>query len=150
MTCYSLPMLHKQLEQARIARGLSREQLAELAGLQREQIRRLESGANFTRDTLLKVLPHLPGLKALDLGPTELRPGGTDAAELRDALAGFLESGRRLLTLLERVSVAAPQEGPAGATRVWSPREVPPGMEERLRRLESELAAVRAADKHES
>ncbi len=143
-------MLHKQLEQARIAQGLSREQLAELAGLQREQIRRLESGANFTRDTLLKVLPHLPSLKTLDLGPTELRAGGTDLAELRDVLAGFLENGRRLLTLLERVSVAPLPEGPAGATRVRPSGRVSPELEERLRRLEAEVAAARAADEHES
>ena len=50
-------MLHEPLERARIAHGLTRERLAELAGLQREQIRRLETGANFTRDTLLEVLP---------------------------------------------------------------------------------------------
>lgn len=141
-------MLHQQLEQARIAHGLTREKLAELAGLQREQIRRLEIGANFTRDTLMKVLPHLPGLKTLDLGPAELRVGGADAVELREVLAGFLENGRRLLTLLERVSVA-PQPAPAAPTLIQPVIKVPPELEARLRALEAQVAESRPADDQE-
>jgi len=142
-------MLHHQLEQARLALGLTREQLAERSGLQREQIRRLETGANFTRDTLLKVLPHLPGLRTLDLGPAELRVGGVDAAELRDTVARFVEQGRELVQLLDRVAIAA-QEASAGATRIQPAVKLSPELEERLRRLEAQVAEARAADDHQS
>lgn len=142
-------MLHQQLEQARIALGLTREQLAERSGLQREQIRRLENGANFTRDTLLKVLPHLPGLRTLDLGPAELRVAGVDPAELRETVTRFVEQGRELVQLLERVVIAS-QEEAAAATRFQPTVKLSPELEERLRRLEAQVAEARAADDHQS
>jgi transcriptional regulator with XRE-family HTH domain len=142
-------MLHQQLEQARLALGLTREQLAERSGLQREQIRRLETGANFTRDTLLRVLPHLPGLRTLDLGPAELRVGGVDVAELREAVTRFVEQGRELVQLLEQVVIVTPEEA-AGATRIQRTVKLTPELEERLRRLEAQVAEARAADDHQS
>ena len=142
-------MIAEQLLRARMEHNLSRARLSELSGVPKERIRQIEGGANFTRDTLLKLLPHLPGLRTIALGPAELRVADSDLPAIREELARFLESGRRLLTMLERVSVV-PQLDPAGATRVQPSVKVSPEMEERLRRLEAQVAAARAADDHES
>lgn len=142
-------MIHDQLRQARIDRHLSRGQLSKLSGVPRERLRQIEAGANFTIETLLKLLPHLPDLKVIDLGPAELRVAGPDAGALRDELAAWLESGRRLLTTMERISIA-PQPAAAGATRVEPGMQVPPELEERLRRLEAQVPQARAADERES
>jgi transcriptional regulator with XRE-family HTH domain len=142
-------MIAEQLLRARTERNLSRARLSQLSGVPKERIRQIESGANFTRDTLLKLLPHLPNLRTIDLGPAELRVAGTDLPAIREELAHFLESGRRLLTMLERVAVV-PQQDPAGATRVQPGVQVPPELEERLRRLEAQVIEARAADDHES
>ena len=140
-------MLHKELEQARLDLNLSRERLAEMSGLKREQIRRLENGENFTRDTLLKVLPHLPNLQTLHLGAVELQAGGMETAEIREEMAAFLEHGRRILTLLERTAIAA---SPAQTSPAHPTVQVPPDMEQRLRRLEKKVGVERAADKRRS
>jgi transcriptional regulator with XRE-family HTH domain len=140
-------MIHAQLLQARLDQKLSRGDLAKLSGVPRERLRQIEGGANFTLETLLKLLPHLPNLKTIYLGSVELRAGGEiEAAALRDELAGWLESGRRLLTMFEKIEVA-PRSSPA--TSRGTP-EISADLESRLRQLEGELAQIRAADRRES
>ena len=137
-------MVHEQLQKARVDRGLSRGELSKLSGVPRERIRQIETGANFTLETLRKLLPHLPNLKTIYLGSSELRVGGeTEVAALRDEMSSWLESGRRIMSMLEKIQVV-PAATPHGQ------REVPPELEGRLRQLEREIAQVRAADRRES
>ena len=137
-------MVHEQLQKARVDRGMSRAELSRLSGVPRERIRQIETGANFTLETLQKLLLHLPNLRTIYLGSAELRVGGeTEIATLRDELSSWLESGRRLMTMLEKIQVV-----PAAATR--GPREVTPELEERFRQLEREIAQVKAAELRES
>jgi hypothetical protein len=58
-------------------------------------------------------------------------------------MASWLESGRRIMTMLEKIQVV-----PAAQTH--GQREVPPELEGRLRQLEREIAQVKAADLRES
>ncbi len=121
---------------------MSRGELSKLSGVPRERIRQIETGANFTLETLQKLLPHLPNLKTIYLGSSELRVGGeTEITALRDEFSSWLESGRRIMTMLEKIQVvpAAPR-----------PREMSPELEERLRQLERQIAEVREAGLQES
>ena len=137
-------MIHEQLQKARVDRGMSRGELAKLSGVPRERIRQIETGANFTLETLQKLLPHLPNLKTIYLGSAELRVGGeTEIAALRDELSSWLESGRRIMTMLEKIQVV-----PAAATP--GPREMTPELEERLQQLEREIAEVKGTDPRKS
>jgi transcriptional regulator with XRE-family HTH domain len=133
--CYTDVMVHDALRNARVDHNLSRGELSRLSGVPRERIRQIENGANFTIETLQKLLPHLPGLKTIALGSSELKVGGVDAAELRDELAQWLEAGRHLLGQLERVVVVTAEEaGP----------DMPRELEERLRRLEAAFPHITA------
>lgn len=127
-------MLQTEIRQARIDHGYSQAELARLAGVPRERVRQLESGGNVTLETLQKILAQLPRLKSLTLGTVELQTRGASAAEVRDALAAWLETGRRLLTLLENVP-SAPE--PPIDTRIQPTVTLTPELEQRLRRLES-------------
>jgi predicted transcriptional regulator len=53
-------MVHEQLQKARVDRNLSRGELSKLSGVPRECIRQIETGANFTLETLQKLLPPPP------------------------------------------------------------------------------------------
>ena len=137
-------MVYEQLQKARVDQGMSRGELSRLSGVPRERIRQIETGANFTLETLQKLLPHLPILKTIYLGSSELRVGGeAELAMLRDEISSWLESGRRILTMLEKIQVVR-------APKTHGQHEVPPEMEERLRQLEREIAQVKAADLRES
>lgn len=116
-------MLQAEIRQARIDHGYSQAELARLAGVPRERVRQLESGGNVTMETFQKIVAQLPHLKTLSLGPVELQTRGANAAQVRDALAAWLEAGRQLLTLLENVPAEpAPEEE---------------SLEQRLQRLEA-------------
>lgn len=108
-------MLQEEIRRARIDHGFSQAELARLAGVPRERLRQLESGGNVTLETLQKILAQLPNLRTLTLGSVELHPRGAGAAQVRDALAAWLETGRRLLTLLENVPAEPPAPPPAPA-----------------------------------
>lgn len=127
-------MLQTEIRQARIDHGYSQAELARLAGVPRERVRQLESGGNVTLETLQKILAQLPRLKSLTLGSVELQTRGASASEVRDALAAWLETGRRLLTLLENVP-SAPE--PPTDSRIQPTVTLTPELEQRLRRLES-------------
>jgi hypothetical protein len=67
----------------------------------------------------------------------------TELAELRDELAAWLESGRRIMTRLENLQVVS-------AAETHATREPAAEVEARFRNLERELAEIRAADRRES
>lgn len=127
-------MLQTEIRQARIDHGYSQAQLARLAGVPRERLRQLESGGNVTIETLQKVLAQLPRLKAISIGTVRLETGVVSTAQVRDALAAWLEAGRRLLTLLENVPAQAP---PAEEGRIRPTMEMTEELELRLRKLEA-------------
>lgn len=126
-------MLQDQIRQARVDHGYSQAELARLAGVPRERLRQLESGGNVTMETFQKIVAQLPHLKSLSLGSVELQTRGASAAQVRDALAAWLEAGRRLLTLLENVPAEPALEGD---TRFRPTVALTPELELRLRRLE--------------
>jgi transcriptional regulator with XRE-family HTH domain len=97
---YPSPMLHEQIREARIKAGLSQVKLAQLAGIQRSLVQNLEDGRNVTIDTLRKVVPHLPSLRSLNLGSSELMP--SVAAELREGIQQLMDAGQRLLDILDQ------------------------------------------------
>ena len=133
-------MLHTQIRQARVDHGLSQAELARRAGIPRDRLRQFENGENITIETLMKILAQLPDLRTVTLGAVEGRTAGVDLTEIRDAVAEWLESGRRLLALLD--SAMAPRPGAGGATlHEGGGRDITPELEARLTRLEAQVAA---------
>lgn len=120
-------MLQTEIRQARIDHGYSQAQLARLAGVPRERVRQLESGGNVTMETFQKIIAQLPHLKSITVGSVELQTRGASGAQIRDALAAWLEAGRQLLTMLENVPA---DPGPEALTSE---------LDRRLRRLEGRL-----------
>ena len=127
-------MLQAEIRQARVDHGYSQAELARLAGVPRERLRQLESGGNVTLETFQKIVAQLPRLKTVSLGSVELQTRGAGMAEVRDALAAWLETGRRLLTLLENLPT---EPAPEGDTRIRPTVTLTPELELRLRRLEA-------------
>jgi len=133
-----MSMLHSQIREARIQHNLSQAKLARLAGVPRGTLAELENGGNFTRDTLLKVLAHLPQLKALTLGPVTVDTTPADTIGLRTAVEEMMRAGRRALAILD---AAEQRPAPAGATRVDS-SGVTPELERRVRELEAQVQTL--------
>lgn len=133
-------MLHTQIRQARMDHGLSQSELARRAGIPRDRLRQFENGENITIETLMKILAQLPDLRTITLGAVEGRTAGFDLTEIREAVAEWLESGRRVLALIE--SAIAVRPGAGGATR-HEPGglEITPELEARLARLEAQVAS---------
>lgn len=102
-------MIQQQVRAARIGAGISARSLARLAGVARSDLERFEAGGNFTYEFLMKLLPHIPGLTELSIGPVRLT---FPRAELRGAIAELLGTGQRVLTLLDET--ATHDEGAAG------------------------------------
>jgi hypothetical protein len=98
-------------------------------------VRQLESGGNVTLETFQKIIAQLPHLKTLSLGAVELHTHGASAAQVRDAIASWLEAGRRLLTLLE--SIPTEPALPEAEGRIRPGTTLTPELELRLRRLEA-------------
>ena len=134
-----LAMLHTEIRQARMDHGLSQSELARRAGIPRDRLRQFENGENITIDTLMKILAQLPDLRTVTLGAVEGRTAGVDLTEIRDAIAEWLESGRRVLALLE--SAMAVRPGAGGATRHEPGLEITPDLEARLARLEAQVTS---------
>jgi transcriptional regulator with XRE-family HTH domain len=107
-------MLHEQVRDARIARGLSQVKLAKLAGVPRSQLRNFENGQGIHLTTLLKIVAQLPNLERLTLGPTELQLQNVDLEALRDTLTELIAAAAGVLAVLQ---VANPRSAPAGAVR---------------------------------
>jgi len=69
-----------------------------------------------------------------------------DTAALRAAITEWVESGRRLLLLLQGVGTPAPASEPVGATRYEPELRISPELEARLKRMEAEIHAARGKD----
>ncbi len=138
-------MLHTQIRQARIDHGLSQSELARRADIPRDRLRKFENGENITVETLMKILAQLPALQSVTLGAVEGRTSAVDLTEIRDAVTEWLESGRRVLALVES-AMARPRPGAGGATRFEPSLELTPELEARLKRLEAQLTAPRARE----
>jgi transcriptional regulator with XRE-family HTH domain len=138
-------MLHAQIRQARVDHGLSQSELARRAGIPRDRLRQFENGENITVDTLMKILAQLPNLQSVTLGAVEGRTTAVDLTEIRDAVAEWLESGRRVLALVES-AMARPRPGTGGATRIEPSVELTPELEARLARLEAGFKASRTRE----
>ena len=85
-------MLHEQVRQARIDRGLSQVKLAQLAKVPRSQLRKFENGEGITMTTFLKIIGQLPNLERLTIGPTELHLQNIDLEALRAGLTELIAS----------------------------------------------------------
>ncbi len=138
-------MLHTQIRQARIDHGLSQSELARRADIPRDRLRKFENGENITVETLMKILAQLPALQSVTLGAVEGRTSAVDLTEIRDAVTEWLESGRRVLALVES-AMARPRPGAGGATRIEPSLELTPELEARLKRLEAQVTASRVRE----
>ncbi len=94
-------MLHEQVRDARIARGLSQVKLARLAGVPRSQLRNFENGEGITMTTFMKIISQLPNLERLTLGPTELQLHNVDLDALRDTLTELIAAAAGVLAVLQ-------------------------------------------------
>lgn len=97
-------MLHEQVRDARIARGLSQVKLAKLAGVPRSQLRNFENGEGITMTTFMKIISQLPNLERLTLGPTELQLHNVDLDALRDTLTELIAAAAGVLAVLQAAS----------------------------------------------
>lgn len=144
-TCYSLRMLHEQVRDARIARGLSQVKLAQLAGVPRSQLRNFENGEGITMTTFMKIISQLPNLERLTLGPTELQLHNVDLQALRDTLTQLIAAAAGVLAVLDTVSRSAPDTATNAAA--GAVRHVPTVTErERAEELDPIAAALGAGE----
>ena len=131
--------LHEQIRGAREAHGLSQQKLADLAGVDRSDIQRLERGDNVTIKLLSKVLQQLPNLRNISIGNVNVVVDSLtiDIHSLRQLTVDMITTGTQILRLLDQAPPAKPlNEGPVGATRVPIPTDINPTLKERLRRLD--------------
>jgi transcriptional regulator with XRE-family HTH domain len=108
-------MLHEQVRQARIDRGLSQVKLAQLAKVPRSQLRKFENGEGITMTTFLKIISQLPNLEHLTLGLTELHLQNVDLEALRATLTQLITSAAGVLAVLQ---TARPRTDPETDTAV--------------------------------
>ena len=135
-------MLHEQVREARIARGLSQVKLAQLAKVPRSQLRKFENGEGITMTTFLKIIRQLPNLERLTLGPTELQLQGIDLQELRTTLTELIAAAAGVLAVLQ---ASAPRSAPDTAAAVGAVRHHPTITE---RQRAEELNAIAVALAH--
>ncbi|HET8775275.1 MAG TPA: helix-turn-helix transcriptional regulator [Thermoanaerobaculia bacterium] len=139
-------MLHEQVRDARIARGLSQVKLAQLAGVPRSQLRNFENGEGITMTTFMKIISQLPNLERLTLGPTELQLNNVDLQALRDSLTQLIAAASGVLAVLDTVPRSAPSDTAANAA-AGAVRHVPTVTErERAEELDPIAAALGAGE----
>lgn len=134
-------MLHEQVREARIARGLSQVKLAQLAKVPRSQLRNFENGEGITLTTFLKIIAQLPNLERLTLGPTELQLQNVDVEGLRATLTELIAAAAGVLAVLQ---AAVPRSAPDTASAVGAVRHHPT-ITERQRAEELNAIAVALA-----
>lgn len=132
-------MLHEQVREARIARGLSQVKLAQLAKVPRSQLRKFENGEGITMTTFMKIIGQLPNLERLTLGPMELQLRNVDLEGLRDTLTELIAAAAGVLAVLQSVS---PRSAPDTASAVGAVRHHPTVTE---RQRAEELNAIAVA-----
>jgi transcriptional regulator with XRE-family HTH domain len=135
-------MLHEQVREARMARGLSQVALAKLAAVPRSQLRKFENGEGITMTTFLKIVAQLPNLERLTLNLTELQLQHVDLQALRNTLTDLITAAAGVLAILPSGTPAtAPAlSSPAGATLHQ------PSVTERTRAQELNAIAIALAD----
>ena len=131
-------LLHEQVREARIERGMSQVRLAQLARVPRSQLRKFENGEGVTLTTFLKIISQLPNLERLTLGPAELQLRNVDLEALRTTLTELIASAAGVLAVLQ---TAAPRSKPDTASAVGAVRR-PPTVTERQRAEELNAIAV--------
>jgi transcriptional regulator with XRE-family HTH domain len=134
-------MLHEQVRQARIDRGLSQVKLAQLAKVPRSQLRKFENGEGITMTTFLKIIGQLPNLEHLTIGPTEMHLQNVDLEALRATLTELIASAAGVLAVLQ---TARPRTEPETDTAVGAVRHHPT-ITERERAEELNAIAVALA-----
>ena len=115
-------MLHEQVRQARIDRGLSQVKLAQMAKVPRSQLRKFENGEGVTMTTFFKIIGQLPNLERLTIGPTELHLQNVDLEALRASLTELIASAAGVLAVLQ---TARPRTEPETDTAVGAVRHHP-------------------------
>lgn len=110
-------MLHEQVRDARIERGLSQVKLAQLARVPRSQLRKFENGEGITMTTFLKIIGQLPNLKKLTIGPTELQLKTIDFDALRGTLTDLITAAQGVLAVIQSASPQMKPEKPAQVRR---------------------------------
>lgn len=93
-------MLHEQVREARIERGLSQVQLAKLSGVPRSQLRKFENGEGITMTTFYKIIAHLPNLEHLTIDATKLQLQHVNLDALRDTLTELISAAAGVLAVL--------------------------------------------------
>jgi transcriptional regulator with XRE-family HTH domain len=134
-------MLHEQVRDARIARGLSQVKLAQLAKVPRSQLRKFENGEGVHLSTFLKIIGQLPNLESLTLGPTELQLQSVDVDKLRTTLTTLIEAVNGVLAVLPPAGPRSEPETPSAAGAVRHQ----PSVTERRRAEELNAVAVALA-----
>ena len=66
--------LHEEIRRARLEMGLTQDDLAMLAKIQRRQISILENGGNITLNTLRRVIDALPNLEEFTFSKLRMKP----------------------------------------------------------------------------
>lgn len=105
-------MLHEQVREARIERGLSQVQLAKMSGVPRSQLRKFENGEGITMTTFYKIIAQLPNLQNLTIDATRMQLQHVNLDALRDTLTELISAAAGVLAVLPP---AEPK--PAGGTR---------------------------------
>ena len=134
-------MLHEQVREARIERGLSQVRLATLAKVPRSQLRKFENGEGVTLTTFLKIIAQLPNLERLTLGATELQLQNVDVEALRATLTELIAAAAGVLAVLQ---TAVPRSAPQTASAAGAVRHHPT-ITERQRAEELNAIAVALA-----
>jgi transcriptional regulator with XRE-family HTH domain len=106
-------MLHEQVREARMARGLSQVQLAKLSGVPRSQLRKFENGEGITMTTFYNIIAHLPNLEHLTIDATSVQLQHVNLDILRDTLREPIAAG---------VLAVLPPAEPRYADRIQVPR----------------------------
>lgn len=95
-------MIGDQVKRARVAKGLSQEAVARLAGVQRKQLWKLESDRGVTLDTFRKVIVALE-MPVVTFGDVEVLPGAVDSDRVLDAVETTIDALRNLAQILRAV-----------------------------------------------
>jgi transcriptional regulator with XRE-family HTH domain len=108
-------LLHEQIREARIERGLSQLKLAQMARVPRSQLRKFENGAGITMTTFFRIIGQLPNLHRLTIGPTELQLQHVDLDAMRDKLLELIATATGMLAVLQSIRPRPAAEAPAAA-----------------------------------
>jgi transcriptional regulator with XRE-family HTH domain len=109
-------LLHEQIREARIERGLSQLKLSQMSRVPRSQLRKFENGeGGITMTTFFKIIGQLPNLHRLTIGPTELQLQHVDLDATRDKLLELIATATGILAVLQSVRPRTAAETPAAA-----------------------------------